>query len=65
MQRPQIDTTGLPQSMVAIVAKRAASQWCYVTPDGRAFYVAEEHARGMQQHSGGFIFEPLREEATL
>lgn len=58
MQRPQFNTEGLPLNLAALATKRAASQWCYVTPDGRTFYVAEEHARKMQERSGGDIYPP-------
>jgi hypothetical protein len=58
MNRPQFDTSGLSPSIAIIAAKHAAEKWCYVTPDGRAFYVAEEHARGMQERSGGTIYPP-------
>lgn len=40
-----------------MVAKAAAS-WCYVTEDGRDFYVSEVQAKAMQEANGGTVFAP-------
>lgn len=56
--RPQINTDGLPKIIKARVAQKAAQSWCYVTEDGRSFYVTETQARNMQAAEGGSVFPP-------
>jgi hypothetical protein len=58
MNRPAINTQGLPASIVARVAQKAASEWCYTTPDGRTFYVNRQTAQRMQRVNGGTISPP-------
>jgi len=59
-KRPVWDSSGLPDCEAKKVAEaKAAQSWCYVTTDGRAFYVNEEQAHKMQARSGGEVFPPL------
>ena len=57
--RPTINTDGLPECVKARVSQKAAQSWCYVTPDGRDFYVTEQQARNMQAEHGGEVFPPV------
>lgn len=56
--RPPFDAAGLPAFIRAAVIAKAARQWCYVTPDGRPFYVTREQAEAMRAKSGGAIYAP-------
>lgn len=57
--RPEYNTAGLPVSVVARMAQKAAQSWCYVTPEGNSFYVSEDQAKAMQERGGGSVFEPI------
>lgn len=56
--RPTFDTSGLPAFAVKRMAEKAAASWCYVTEDGRDFYVKESQARAMMAEYGGSVFAP-------
>ena len=56
--RPVFSTAGLPAFAKARMAAKAAASWCYVTDDGRDFYVSEAQAKAMQEAGGGVVFPP-------
>jgi hypothetical protein len=59
-KRPVWDSSGLPEGEAKKAAEaKAARMWCYVTTDGRAFYVEEFAAKKMLERSGGQVFPPL------
>jgi hypothetical protein len=49
---------GIPHAIAARMAEKAAASWCYVTPDGRSFYVDERKARAMLASHGGTVHAP-------
>ena len=57
--RPEFNPEGLPESVKARAVQKAAQSWCYVTPDGRSFYVTEQQALKMQASGGGEVFPPV------
>ena len=58
--RPAFDPSGLPASVAGLASEKAARSWCYVTPDGRTFYLDDEDkARKIQAMHNGKIFPPL------
>jgi hypothetical protein len=57
--RPVPDFSGLRPDLAKAATYRAAQMWCYVTTDGRAFYVTEDEANKMQERSGGTVYPPL------
>ena len=56
--RPAINTAGLPESIRARVAAKAAALWCYTTEDGRPFYVSKQAAHAMRDKNGGKVYAP-------
>jgi hypothetical protein len=56
--RPTFSTAGLPEFAKARMAAKAAASWCYVTDDGRDFYVSEAQAKAMLAAHGGTVFAP-------
>lgn len=59
--RPEYNTAGLPESVSARIADKAARSWCYVNQAGGTFYVTEAKAKAMQEHNaGGEVFAPTR-----
>jgi hypothetical protein len=59
-KRPVWDSSGLPEGAAKKAAEyKAAQSWCYVTPDGAAFYIDETRAKAMQAKQGGQVFPPL------
>lgn len=57
-KRPKINTAGLPAAIVARVTAKADSSSCYVSPDGRTFFVSEEQGKAMAARDGGEVFAP-------
>lgn len=56
--RPAFNTDALPDFAKARMAAKAAASWCYVTDDGRDFYVSEAQAKAMQEANGGTLYAP-------
>lgn len=57
--RPEYNTAGLPESVAARMAQKAAQSWCYVNQAGGTFYVTEVQAKAMIKHNaGGEVFAP-------
>lgn len=64
MNRPAFNTAGLESISPAVVARmvaKANASWCYVTPDGRSFFVTETQAKNMQAKDGGAVYPPVGE----
>jgi hypothetical protein len=64
MSRPELNTAGLetlPAATVARMVAKAQQSWCYVTPDGRSFFVTEAQANGMRAKNGGAVYPPVWE----
>lgn len=62
MNRPALNTAGLeslPAATLARMVEKSLASWCYVTPDGRSFFVEEWQAKGMQDKNGGEVFPPV------
>lgn len=56
--RPAPDYSGLRPDIAKAATYRATQMWCYVTTDGRTFYVTEDQANKMQERSGGTVYPP-------
>lgn len=64
MSRPTLNTAGLeglPAAVLNRMVQKSRQSWCYVTPDGRSFYVTEAQAKGMFERHGGEVFPPVAE----
>lgn len=56
--RPQFDASGLSAPIAALAQQKADRQWCFLTTDGRTFYLDETRAKAMQAEHGGEVFAP-------
>lgn len=57
-RRPDFNASGLPPAIAQRATQKAAASWCFVSTDGRPFYVSEAQARAMQAQHGGEVFAP-------
>lgn len=56
--RPKFNGNGLSAAVRHLAERKAAASWCYVSPEGGSFYLAESTVRAMQARYGGDIFPP-------
>lgn len=57
-KRPTFNGEGLPAVVRARAEQKAAASWCYVSPDGRSFFVSARVALAMRARNGGNVFPP-------